>query len=261
MNVAWVTPYNTRSAIGRFSRMLAGALSDIGHAVTIVRCETLEVLNGSDVLAGTEVVRWGEVFYRPDFWDPFDTLVYNIGDHYPFHAGVLDLLPKYPGVGIFHDYFLLSLFLGWRNANGGHGAADRILDDLYGEGAALRLHAANGLADWYEYTGEHFPMTEWIAQQVHGAVANSNSYAERLKRWCGGPVLATPPAAAWAQQAFSVEAYVARLVPFLEDSARLRPALRTAADFGHLLTEIGLRPDDPAVARLATLMTGLFVHA
>lgn len=434
MKVAWVTPYSTRSAIGRFSRMLTGALNEIGHAVTIVRCETVEVLNGSEVLAGTKVVRWDEVFDRPDFWDPFDTVVYNIGNHYPFHAGVLDLLPKYPGIGIFHDYYLLSLFLGWRNASGGHGVADRILDDLYGEGAALRLHAAEGYADWCEYTSEHFPMTEWIAQLVHGAVAHSSFYAERLKRWCGGPVMVTPltydalsefgslagrdenasvtvltighvnenkrvesviraigssallrnrcsyhvvglvtdkerdrltavaqsvffrgleitgevsneilqerieaadvicclrwpvlegasastieamlsgrpvivtdagfyrdlpddlvfkvdakcelrsltahltrlvldpalraavgvRAAAWAQQAFSVEAYVARLVPFLEDVARLRPALRTAADFGHLLAELGLRPNDPAVARLATLMTGLFVHA
>jgi hypothetical protein len=67
-------------------------------------------------------------------------------------------------------------------------------------------------------------------------------------------------AAAWAKSAFSVEAYVARLVPLLEEVARLRPALRTAAHFGHLLADLGLRPNDPAVERLATSMAALFIR-
>ena len=42
MKIAWVTPYNSRSAIGRLSRMVAGGLSDAGHAVTIVRSESMD---------------------------------------------------------------------------------------------------------------------------------------------------------------------------------------------------------------------------
>src|SRR5262245_21057270 len=138
MKIACVTPYNTRSAIGRFSRMIASGLNDSDHAVTIVRSEAVDVLNGSDVLTGTEVVRWDEVCYAPDFWSPFDAVIYNIGDNYPFHAGAVELLPKFPGVVIFHDYFLLNLFSAWREAKGGLTFADRILDDIYGYGAALR---------------------------------------------------------------------------------------------------------------------------
>ena len=82
MKIAWVTPYNSRSGIGHWSRMVAGELSDAGHAVTIVRSESMELLNGSDVLPGSEVIRWDEVCYVPDFWDPFDAVVYNIGDNY-----------------------------------------------------------------------------------------------------------------------------------------------------------------------------------
>ena len=66
-------------------------------------------------------------------------------------------------------------------------------------------------------------------------------------------------AAAWAKSAFSVESYVARLVPFLEEVARLRPAQSAAAQFGHMLADLGLRPDDPAVERLATTLEALFI--
>jgi glycosyltransferase involved in cell wall biosynthesis len=397
-----------------------------------VRSEAVELLNGSDVLPGTEVVRWDEVCYSPDFWSPFDAVVYNIGDNYPFHAGAIELLTRYPGVVIFHDYFLLDLFSAWRAAKGGLALADRILDDLYGHGAALRFHAHDGLEGWLEYTSEHFPLTEWIGRLAYGAVAHSNFYADRLKRCCGGPIVVMPlaynalsdfqplagrkqrsdvtvltighvnqnkrvesviraiggsdilrqrcryhvvglisdqererltavaravsfhnlqitgavsnkilraeveaadmicclrwpvleggsasaveamlsgrpaivtdggfyrdlpddlvfkvdpqqelvsltsqltrlvldpalgatvgaHAATWAKEAFSVEAYVARLVPLLEDVARLRPMLRTAAHFGRLFADLGLRQNDPAVERLATTLEALLI--
>jgi glycosyltransferase involved in cell wall biosynthesis len=432
MKIAWVTPYNTRSAIGRFSRLVAEGLGLADHEVTIVRSEARKLLNGSDVLPGTEVVRWDEVCYAPDFWSQFDAMVYNIGDTYLFHAGVIELLQRYPGVVIFHDYFLLDLFSAWREAKGGLELADRILDDIYGNGAALRFHAKDGLVGWQEYTSEHFPLTEWIGRLADGAVAHSSFYVDRLRRCCGGPVITTPlaydalsvftplagreqssgvrvltighvnqnkrvesviraiggsdvlrerchyhvvglvtdqerdrlqavaravsfhelkitgqvsdqtlraeieaadvicclrwpvfeggsasaveamlsgrpvivtdagfyrdlpddlvfkvdpncelssltiqltrlvsdpglratvgaRAADWAKTAFSVEPYVARLVPLLEEVARLRPALRAAAHFGHLFSELGLGPNDPAVERLATTLEALFI--
>src|SRR5215831_7193079 len=192
MKIAWVTPYNTRSAIGRFSRMIVSGLNDSDHAVTIVRSEAVDVLDGSDVMAGTEVVRWDEVCYAPDFWSPFDAVIYNIGDNYPFHAGAIELLPKFPGIVIFHDYFLLDLFRAWCAESGSQAGGDRTLDDLYGEGTACHLHALEGNPDFWEYASEHFPMTEWIARLGYGAVAHSSFYAERLRRCCGGPVLVTP---------------------------------------------------------------------
>src|SRR5262249_3741870 len=65
-------------------------------------------------------------------------------------------------------------------------------------------------------------------------------------------------AAAWAKSAFSVETYIARLVPLLKEVARLRPALRAAAHFGHLFSELGLQSNDPAVTRLTTTLETLF---
>ena len=75
---------------------------------------------------------------------------------------------------------------------GGQAFADRILDDIYGHGAALRFHANDGLEGWQEYTSEHFPLTEWIGRLAEGAVAHSSFYEDRLKRCCGGPVVVIP---------------------------------------------------------------------
>jgi len=431
MKIAWVTPYNTRSAIGRFSQLLAEGLGRADHDVIIVRSEAHELLTSSDVLPGTQIVRWDKVCYAPDFWSPFDSVVYNIGDNYPFHAGAIELLHRFPGIVIFHDYFLLDLFSAWRAAKGAQVFADLVLDDIYGHGAALRFHAKDGVAGWQEYMSEHFPLTEWIGRLADGAVAHSSFYADRLERCCGGPVLITPlaynaladfqplagrkqnskvsvltvghvnqnkrvesviraiggsdmlrelchyhvvglvsdqerdrllavaravsfheleitgqvsdqtlraeieaadvicclrwpvfeggsasaveamlsgrpvivtdagffsdlpddfvfkvdpkcelssltmqltrlvldpglratvgaQAAAWAKSAFSVETYIARLVPLLKEVARLRPALRAAAHFGHLFSELGLQSNDPAVTRLTTTLETLF---
>jgi glycosyltransferase involved in cell wall biosynthesis len=435
MKIVWVTPYNTRSGIARFSRRVAEGLSNAGHEVTIVRSEAAEeLLNGADVLpgTGTEVVRWDKVFYEPDFWSSCDAVVHNIGNNYLFHAGTIELLQRFPGVVIVHDYFLLDLFQGWCAASGSRALGDRTLEDLYGEGAALRLHTIDGGPGFREYASEHFPMTEWIGRLAYGAVAHSSFYADRLRLSCGGPVAVMPlacnalsdfqplagreqtsdvtvltigdvnqntrvesviraigssdvlrercrchvvglvtdqererlkavaravsfqnlritsevsdrilraeieaadlicclrwpvfdggsasageamlsgrpvivtdagshrdlpddlvfkvdpqreldaltsqltrlaldpalrvavgaQAAAWAKAAFSVDSYVARLVPLLEEVARLRPTLGTAAHFGHLFADLGLLPNDPAVERLATVLESLFI--
>ena len=66
-------------------------------------------------------------------------------------------------------------------------------------------------------------------------------------------------AAAWAKTAFSVHTYVARLVPFLEEVARLTPTLRAAAHFGQIFADLGLQPNDPAVGRVATTLEALFI--
>jgi glycosyltransferase involved in cell wall biosynthesis/SAM-dependent methyltransferase len=432
MKIAWVTPYNSRSGIGGWSRMVAGELSDADHAVTIVRSESKDLLDGSSALPASEVLRWDEVCYVPDFWGRFDAVVYNIGDNYPFHAGAIELVQRFPGLVIFHDYFLLDLFRKWCVASDNLALGDRILDDLYGEGTARRLHAIDGGPDFWEYATEHFPMTEWMARFGHGSVAHSSFYADRLKRCCGGPVAVITPAydplsefrslaereqrssvvvltvghvnqnkrvesviraiggsdvlrdrcryqvvglvtdqererlravaqavsfhnleitgevsneilralieaadiicclrwpvfegssatagegmlsgrpiivtdagfyhelpddlvfkvdptselssltsqltrltldpalratvgaraAAWAKTEFSVHTYVARLVPFLEEVARLRPTLRVAAHFGQIFSDLGLRPNDPAVERLEATLEGLFI--
>ena len=432
MKIAWITPYNTRSAIGRFSRLLTERLSRNDHEVTIVRSEVQELSNASDVLPGSEVIRWVDVCYTPDFWSPFDAVVYNIGDNYLFHAGAIELIQRFPGVVIFHDYFLLDLFSAWREEKGGQALADRILEDIYGHGAALRFHAKDGRAGWEEYTSEHFPLTEWIGRLANGAVAHSSFYVDRLRRSCGGPVTMIPfaygaladfrplaeredqssvavltighvnqnkriesviraigssdalrdrcryhvvglvtdqerarlmaaaravsfqgleiagevsdqvlraeieaadiicclrwpvfeggsasaveamlsgrpiivtdagfyrdlpdnlvfkvdvqreldcltaqltrlvldpalratvgaQAATWAKSAFNVDTYMGRLVPLLEEVARLRPTLGAAAYFGQLFSELGLQPNDPAVGRVAATLEALFI--
>ena len=81
--------------------MVADELSNAEHTVTIVRSESRELLNESDVLPATEVLPWDEVCYVPDFWDQFDAVVYNIGDNYPYHAGAIELVQRFPELSFF----------------------------------------------------------------------------------------------------------------------------------------------------------------
>jgi glycosyltransferase involved in cell wall biosynthesis len=210
LKLGWVTPCQSRSAISRFSRLVANALAAEGHDVTIVRSESDDGLKESSRLAADQLLEWNELLAKAELADEFDLLVYNFGDNYPFHAGAIPLLTKFHGVVIFHDYVLLSLFRGAWKALGGKIFTNRLLDELYGAGAALRYQPDATGEVWYDYMSRHFPMTEWIGRLAYGAVAHSHFYAERLRRCCSGPTMVIPlaydslreyePLAGWDQR-------------------------------------------------------------
>ena len=88
MKIAWITPFNQRSAIGRVSAAVTRLLWARGHQVTIIRSE----LRGSDPspLHPTPLrVLWWHDLSPSDVDVDNDAIVVNLGDHYGFHAGCL----------------------------------------------------------------------------------------------------------------------------------------------------------------------------
>jgi len=66
-------------------------------------------------------------------------------------------------------------------------------------------------------------------------------------------------AAAWAARNFSAEAYVARLLPFLQQVVAVQPLLRAAEGVGRNLAGFGVARTDPLVSRVAREMDQLFL--
>lgn len=191
MKIAWVTPFYTRSAIGRFSRLLVAALERQGHAVTVVRSEAEEFLETTPHPWAGPIIPWTDALATPGFERDFDIIVYNAGDHYPYHAGVIELLPRFPGAVVFHDFYLLNLFYGWRQAKAGS-LADGVADGVYGPGTADAILELISRPDHMAEAAERFPMTEWLASQADGAVAHAHFYADRVRRSCAGPTVVQP---------------------------------------------------------------------
>jgi glycosyltransferase involved in cell wall biosynthesis len=83
----------------------------------------------------------------------------------------------------------------------------------------------------------------------------------RLEQLCADPALrlaSGAAAAAWARRRFDLGGYVAALEGLAAAMVEAKPILRLGADFGRRLASLGLRADDPAVARIGAATSDLF---
>ena len=117
MKICWVTPFVLRSSIGRVSAEVAKQLAARGHQVEILRCEDQN--DPAEPLHPTALpVHHWRSYDLNRLRAEFDVVVVNIGDNYPFHAGVFAILDAAPCLGIFHDFYIYNLFSGWLYYNG-----------------------------------------------------------------------------------------------------------------------------------------------
>ena len=193
MKICWVTPFVLRSSIGRVSAEVAKALAARGHQVEILRCEDKD--DPAEPLHPTRLpVHHWRRYDLTRLRAEFDVVIVNIGDNYPFHAGVFQILNAAPCLGIFHDFYIYNLFSGWLHYNGlDYRRHDAEIVATYGEAAQPHAVAVRSgqMLDMGEIA-EHLPMTEWLAARCEAALAHANFYAPKLETVVQGPVAVTP---------------------------------------------------------------------
>jgi glycosyltransferase involved in cell wall biosynthesis len=192
VKIAWVTPFCCESAIGRVSASATAVLGARGHAVTIVRSEREPDDEGPHHPTAFPIV-WAQRVSAADLDAQYDAVVLNFGDHYGFHAGVLNYLDAIPCIGIFHDFYLYNFFRGWLVLNGmGVDVRDQVISATYGPSALeFAAQAWQGEVSMQRIANEQ-PMIEWLAQRCGAALAHSRFYLERLTASCPGPVAVAP---------------------------------------------------------------------
>ncbi len=193
MKICWVTPFVLRSSIGRVGAEVAKQLAARGHQVEILRCEDLD--DPSEPLHPTALpVRHWRTYDLARLRTEFDVVIVNIGDNYPFHAGVFAILDAAPCLGIFHDFYIYNLFSGWLYYNGlDYRRHDAEIVATYGPQAEPHAVAVRSgqMPDMGEIA-KHLPMTEWLAGRCEAALAHARFYAPKLEAACPGPVTVTP---------------------------------------------------------------------
>lgn len=192
MKIAWVTPFALRSSIGRVSAEVTRVLASRGHRVEILRCE--DESDASEPLHPTRlpVHHWRD--YRLHRLDAeFDLVVVNIGDNYPFHAGVFHVLDAASCLGVFHDFYIYNLFSGWLHHNHlDYRRHDAEIIATYGQDVSEDAVATRSGQRDIAQIAERLPMAEWLAARCGGALAHSQFYAPRLEAACPGPVAVQP---------------------------------------------------------------------
>ena len=170
MRIALVTPYNTRSAISTWARLIALELDRRGHAVTVVRAESalpsLEAPLALPALQAPGRVVVGRDISPNDLAQQHDVIVYALGNHFGHHAEVPRLLSQAPGMVVLHDADMSGFHWGWASA----AFADEV-PPAASDGARL---------------------LSWFAARATGAVVHAQFYADAVRRHCLGPVGVLP---------------------------------------------------------------------
>ena len=194
MKIAWFTPCQQESSVGRFSSSVAEALAGRNHSITLVSSDEHALIEHLCPPASIELMHWSRFETDPASAGLFDVFVYNIANRLPSHFGVLRLIDRYPGICIFHDFFLVDLFLGWYPNAVESPPVHSLVASIYGEMIAKEFWDRIENLEFQSWLGSHAPMTEWLARKALAAVAHAPFYEYRLAESCAGAVRVIPPA-------------------------------------------------------------------
>lgn len=191
VKILFFTPCLKASAIGRASSLVVSALSEQGHEVQVVRAEDTALLDQPMHEMAASVMAWNDRKKVSRSSESADVIVYQIGNHYPYHRGCIEWMPSLRGLVSIHDNFLGHLF--WSVADViGRPNATRQLAALYGTKVASRFFDHADGNSFIDYALEFAPMTEWIASMASGVIVHSSWAMERITRACPGPVEVVP---------------------------------------------------------------------
>jgi glycosyltransferase involved in cell wall biosynthesis len=185
MRIAWLTPFSVNSAVGKFSRSVVEALTSA--AIDVVLCH----FDSGEILATSARVL--ECSSAEDFVararEQFELIVYNLGNHLPYHKEIFRASRILPGVCILHDFVMHHFFAEYcrehlRNWN----EYSVLMERLYG--SAGRAFSESGIRDADEVL--RFPMFEEAIRGARGVVVHSEFFRQKVVKAFGGPACRIP---------------------------------------------------------------------
>lgn len=108
----------------------------------------------------------------------YDAIVYQIGNS-PFHSYMFDMLAKYPGIVVLHDFFLSSVY--WYIDR--HGGRPGVFADelAYGHGSDALLDLAGPNGD--EVCRQRYPCNRRVLERSIGVIAHSPGIHSMLAKY------------------------------------------------------------------------------
>jgi glycosyltransferase involved in cell wall biosynthesis len=188
MRICWVSPFNAKSAIARFSLGVVRELQKRGHSVTCVGSEVGTSAELPPLDPTLTVIAWDSPFIKT-ILDGADIIFVNVGNHFEFHGGMLPIIESHRCIGIFHDWYLFNFFQAWCGTQD-YGAFRQAINETYGSETEAKLPSEIVEAT-FDFAVQH-PMTEWISKRLVGAVVHANFYKSRVENRCLGPVTKIP---------------------------------------------------------------------
>lgn len=199
MKIAWYTPFSNQSAIGHFSQLVVGALRNLEIDVQIIRSENrAKSIRSLAAQCPLEKWRWASDIDRATKSQlaDCDLVVYNVGDHYDFHAYCFRHQKTVPGVTILHDYSL-------------HSALNQLCHDTSPDNGTYRDHLATESGNdalecydgairsqhdskWWQEDVRNYPVYRWALRDTLAVVTHAEFYGDAVAQHIGCPVTTIP---------------------------------------------------------------------
>jgi len=187
MKIAWFTPFNVKSAIGRYSKFAAQALSKYADVdLFISEQEDLHTTSLHTVLYNQKNVI--------SLLENYDICIYNMGDNLDYHGSIYDVIQKRPGIVISHDLCLHNFFNRYYFIRQKQPEKYiKISTRIYGEkDADMIQNASMSIEKWANMNLNDYHMTEQLYPYSLGLVVHSEYHASKLKLSYGGPICIVP---------------------------------------------------------------------
>lgn len=189
MRIAWFTPFSTRSAIGRCSQAIVGALE---HQTEVEVCyfdneETYRVNVPSRKFAAHSQVD-AAVLSR------YDAVIYNFGNHLPFHKDIYEISRRWPGICILHDFVVQHFIAGYylEHLSDPNGYV-KLMESLYGaDGYRAAMESLSGNRIWESDEVVQYPLFEALIRGAEGVITHSEFFRKRASEMFAGPLRSIP---------------------------------------------------------------------
>ncbi len=186
MKIAWFTPFQKESAIGRYSKYATDALA--GAAEIDIFTDGCGELHPTAL----KVARFADHYELYDTLKPYDFVVYNLGNNLEYHKGVYEVLRRVPGIVIAHDASMLHFVRAYYNEEKNNKAFHTVLHQLYGgEARHLTGNMDNPLLQ-QRVDFLKFNMMELVLRNAQGVIVHSDYHAALLKNAYSGPIAVLP---------------------------------------------------------------------
>lgn len=180
MKLAWFTPLDQRSAIGGCSKIIVDELAR--------HCEVDLWVHGDGELIETDkrIVKFTSRSDALRELENYDHCIYNMGNYFPFHAEIYEVMKLHPGVVILHDFimhhFFMVYYLHERRASDAYiGEMERSYGTV-GREVALQSASGVGTPIWLTDDLTRFPLFERVVDYASGVFVHSHFHREQVQK-------------------------------------------------------------------------------
>ena len=178
MKIAWFTPFSVKSAIGKYSQSITNDL--------VKYCSIDLYVNEFQDNLTTELDIFPiQKYTEAKILKKYDFIVYNIGNNFQYHKEIFEILKKYPGIVILHDFvmhhFFAAYYIDFLKNRAAYIGNMELLYGKRGKRIAESIYSSKKQPVWETDKVIEYPFFEKALGNAYGIIVHSKFLAKKVK--------------------------------------------------------------------------------